>query len=54
VSGLLQDDGEPLLRDDKGMLEEIGIVEEKRMVLQDTSIEVDMLKEQDKVQLGSL
>ena len=48
---LLRDDGEPLLRDDEGMLLEIRMVEEKRMVLRDASIEVDTLKERDEVQL---
>lgn len=53
MSGLLRDDGEPLSRDDEGMLEEIGTVEEKRMVLRDAGIEVAVLEERDEVRLGS-
>jgi hypothetical protein len=51
VSGLLRDDGEPFPRDDEGMLEEIGTVEEKRMVLRDAGIEVDALEDRDEVRL---
>ena len=45
MSGLLRDDREPLSRDEKGTLEEIGTVEEKRRVLRDAGIEVDALEE---------
>lgn len=52
MSGLLRDDREPLSRDDEGMLEEIGTVEEKRMVLRDARIKVDALKKRDEVRRG--
>lgn len=53
MRGLLRDDGEPLSRDARGTLDEIGTVEERRMVLRDAGIEVDALEERDEVWLGS-
>lgn len=54
MSGLLRDDGPvPVPRDDEGTLQEIGTLEEKRMVLRDAGIEVDTLEERDEVRLCS-
>ena len=45
MTPLLRYDGEPLSLDDEGTLEEIRAVEERRMVLRDSGIEVDTFEE---------
>ena len=52
LNGLDGDDGVPLSRDDERMLLEIRTLEERRRIVRDAVVEVDVLSGRDKVLVG--
>lgn len=52
VSGLLGDGEEPISRDDKGTLSDIGTVEERGRVIRDAGVEMSTLEDRDEVISG--